>query len=110
MFGSASQRVVEAATQSSALAYRNGSEGMLATGADGVIIATNEAFAGSRGMTAEKVIRRQASFDAPTLLPKRFIFTDRLRHAIERGRGNNAPLALLFIDLDHFKKVNDGLG
>ena len=184
------RKEAEAATQLSALVYRNSSEGMLVTDADGVIIATNEAFARSRGTTAEnivgvalldffqiamgaewfleiqrqlrttgrwrgevwqraadgariaelcnidtiynadgsvskriflflditeqklaeKVIWRQANFDALTSLPNRFMFTDRLRHAIELGRRNNAPLALLFIDLDRFKEVNDGLG
>ncbi|AEI75392.1 diguanylate cyclase/phosphodiesterase [Cupriavidus necator N-1] len=59
---------------------------------------------------AEEVIRHQANFDALTDLPNRRLFFDRLRQEIERSRGTQDVLALLFIDLDRFKEVNDTLG
>ncbi|WP_296227832.1 bifunctional diguanylate cyclase/phosphodiesterase [Ralstonia sp. UBA689] len=59
---------------------------------------------------AEEVIWRQANFDALTDLPNRHLFYDRLRQEIERARQSSAQLALLFIDLDRFKEVNDTLG
>ncbi|MFS0757564.1 EAL domain-containing protein [Noviherbaspirillum sp. 1P10PC] len=59
---------------------------------------------------AEEVIWRQANFDSLTSLPNRFMFADRLRHALDLARRNKTSVALLFIDLDRFKEVNDGLG
>ncbi|MDF3834977.1 EAL domain-containing protein [Cupriavidus basilensis] len=59
---------------------------------------------------AEEVIRHQANFDALTDLPNRRLFFDRLEQEIERSRGTQDVLALLFIDLDRFKEVNDTLG
>ncbi|MCY0855136.1 EAL domain-containing protein [Cupriavidus sp. D39] len=59
---------------------------------------------------AEEVIRHQANFDALTDLPNRRLFFDRLEQEIEHSRGMQDALALLFIDLDRFKEVNDTLG
>lgn len=59
---------------------------------------------------AEEVIWRQANYDALTSLPNRFMFADRLGHALDLARRNKTFVALLFIDLDRFKEVNDGLG
>ncbi|WP_024974396.1 EAL domain-containing protein [Ralstonia pickettii] len=59
---------------------------------------------------AEEVIWRQANFDALTDLPNRHMFYNRLRHEIARARQASTQLALLFIDLDRFKEVNDTLG
>ncbi len=51
-----------------------------------------------------------AHHDALTQLPNRLLFHDRLQHAIQRAIRGNEQLALLFIDLDRFKNVNDTLG
>ncbi len=58
----------------------------------------------------EEHIRRQAHFDALTGLPNRFLLFDRLDQAIISARREKWMLAMLFIDLDRFKSVNDTLG
>ncbi len=58
----------------------------------------------------EETIRHQAYHDALTGLPNRLLMNDRLRHAIALAQRSGASLALLFLDLDHFKSVNDRLG
>jgi diguanylate cyclase (GGDEF)-like protein/PAS domain S-box-containing protein len=55
-------------------------------------------------------IWQQANFDELTGLPNRYMFLDRLRLAMRKADREGAFLALLFIDLDHFKEVNDRLG
>jgi diguanylate cyclase (GGDEF)-like protein/PAS domain S-box-containing protein len=51
-----------------------------------------------------------AFHDALTGLPNRALFQDRLVHAIERSRRDTLRLAVMFIDLDGFKEINDGHG
>src|SRR5690606_34585848 len=55
-------------------------------------------------------IRFLATHDSLTGLPNRAMFTGLLQHVIEHARRQGRPFALLFIDLDHFKSVNDSLG
>ena len=58
----------------------------------------------------EEMLWQQANFDPLTLLPNRRLFEDRLAVAIKTQRRHGQHVALLFMDLDHFKEVNDTLG
>ena len=53
---------------------------------------------------------REVNFDRLTGLPNRRVFLDRLEMDIKKAHRSHFPLALLFIDLDHFKEINDTLG
>ena len=59
---------------------------------------------------SDELIWRQANFDLLTELPNRRMFYDRLEQEIKKSNRSGLPLALLFIDLDRFKEVNDTLG
>ena len=64
----------------------------------------------TRQKAAEQQLRQRAEFDALTGLPNRGLFNDRLESAIERARRSGKTMALLFLDIDHFKGVNDSRG
>ncbi|MDA8383347.1 MAG: diguanylate cyclase [Betaproteobacteria bacterium] len=59
---------------------------------------------------AEAIIRYQAYHDLLTGLPNRALFKDRLNLAIAQAKRNGHMLAIMFLDLDRFKVVNDTLG
>ncbi|MDP5071976.1 MAG: EAL domain-containing protein [Congregibacter sp.] len=59
---------------------------------------------------AEDTIERQALFDDLTGLPNRRLLKDRVGQALARAKRNKTQAALLFLDLDFFKRINDSLG
>jgi diguanylate cyclase (GGDEF)-like protein/PAS domain S-box-containing protein len=59
---------------------------------------------------AEEIIWQQANFDALTGLPNRRMFFDRLKEEVKRAARAKRNFALMFIDLDGFKEVNDSFG
>lgn len=58
----------------------------------------------------EEHIRRLAHFDSLTGLPNRVLFNDRLQRALVRAKRYRQTLAVLYVDLDHFKEINDTYG
>uniref|UniRef100_E6QRV0 Cyclic di-GMP phosphodiesterase Gmr n=1 Tax=mine drainage metagenome TaxID=410659 RepID=E6QRV0_9ZZZZ len=58
----------------------------------------------------EELIWQQANFDLLTGLPNRHMFQDRLKQEIKKAHHASLPLALMILDLDRFKEVNDTLG
>jgi diguanylate cyclase (GGDEF)-like protein len=60
--------------------------------------------------TAEDEARRSALHDLLTGLPNRSLFNDRLEHALADAKRNSLRLAVMFIDLDNFKQINDSHG
>ncbi|HSS96470.1 MAG TPA: EAL domain-containing protein, partial [Terriglobales bacterium] len=58
----------------------------------------------------ELELQRLANYDSLTGISNRFMFMDRLNHAIEIGKRNKDVLAVLFLDLDGFKAINDAFG
>ena len=89
--------------ETTARAVRNAGTGMV-----------DELVSVSRDITerkhAEEQIEYQAYHDALTGLPNRRLFRDRLTVALAHARRMKAPLAVMFLDLDRFKYVNDTLG
>lgn len=55
-------------------------------------------------------MRTMANHDALTDLPNRHSFYERLRHTLRIAEQNNVPFAVVFVDLDGFKPINDALG
>ena len=64
----------------------------------------------SKRKQAEETIQHLAFHDPLTELPNRILFADRIQQALHHAERNKEKVALLFIDLDRFKSVNDTLG
>ncbi|MEA2520750.1 MAG: hypothetical protein QOI81_396, partial [Actinomycetota bacterium] len=58
----------------------------------------------------EEQLSHQAFHDSVTNLANRALFTDRVEHAVERQERDHKPIAVLFMDIDDFKTINDSLG
>lgn len=59
---------------------------------------------------SQQQLAHLAHYDPLTDLPNRLFAHERLSHALERAQRHQERVAVLFIDLDHFKTINDGLG
>ena len=64
----------------------------------------------SERKASEQRIHRLAYYDALTQLPNRTLFQDRLHSALQHGERHQEWVALMFLDLDRFKPINDSLG
>lgn len=64
----------------------------------------------SERQQARRVLEYMATHDALTGLPNRGLFQDRLDHAIKRASREKTNLAVMLLDLDHFKRINDECG
>jgi diguanylate cyclase (GGDEF)-like protein/PAS domain S-box-containing protein len=64
----------------------------------------------SQSMRYQSALEHQANHDALTGLPNRNLLNDRLQRAISSAQRNDRLMALVFVDLDHFKLINDTLG
>ena len=58
----------------------------------------------------EEQIRRMAHFDSLTNLPNRILLMDRLDQALAISQRNHSKTSVIFMDLDHFKEINDSIG
>lgn len=67
-----------------------------------------------RDITENKLLQdellHQATYDILTNLPNRALFLDRLQQAMSLARRNQTPVPVFFVDIDHFKSVNDTYG
>ena len=64
----------------------------------------------SKMKESEALMHHQASYDALTDLPNRYLFIDYLSNAIKQANRSRKLVALMLLDLDHFKWVNDTMG
>ncbi len=75
-----------------------------------VLLSWGLSLAKIKNKQAKKLLKHQATIDLLTGLPNRQLFEDRLSRALLHSKRLGTRFALLFIDLDHFKNVNDTLG
>jgi diguanylate cyclase (GGDEF)-like protein len=91
-------------------AVQEGAQDYLVKGrVDGAAIGRSITYAAER-KALEMQMAHKAMHDALTELPNRTLFHDRLKHAVMRAKRHQSMLGVMFIDLDGFKPINDGLG
>ena len=101
----------ENAAAEAARAYSNTRLLMLLLGAAATSLGLAIAFVVIRNARKQAhLLRHQAMYDNLTGLPNRALFADRLQQAILIGRREKQPFALIAMDLDRFKEINDTLG
>lgn len=76
-------------------------------GVDGVVLSLRDM---TQLKAAQSELHRLAFYDPLTGLANRQLFKDRLSHVVRRSRRSEEPAALMFLDLDGFKRINDTLG
>jgi diguanylate cyclase (GGDEF)-like protein len=91
-------------------AVQEGAQDYLVKGrVDGAAIGRSIMYSAER-KGLEMQMAHKAMHDALTGLPNRTLFQDRLKHAVMRAKRHQSLLGVMFLDLDGFKPVNDGLG
>jgi len=76
-------------------------------GVNGVVLSLRDS---TQLKAAQSELHRLAFYDPLTGLANRQLFRDRLNHVVKRARRDSRPAALMFLDLDGFKRINDTLG
>ncbi|MGP9833276.1 bifunctional diguanylate cyclase/phosphodiesterase [Marinobacter sp. NSM] len=76
-------------------------------GVNGVVLSLRDL---TQLKAAQSELHRLAFYDPLTGLANRQLFRDRLNHVVRRSRRSGEPAALMFLDLDGFKRINDTLG
>ena len=105
------QADAEAAIRGATDSYRQARAAMFGLGAAAAALGLAIAVVVIRNAAQQaQSLQRQAMFDSLTTLPNRALFADRLQQAILIGRREKQPFALIAMDLDRFKEVNDSLG